>query len=156
MSSSVFYAGIDPGKSGAIVVINGAGEVVHAAAMKDLDEVLYVLRRCKTLDAYVWLEKVHAMPGQGVTSMFTFGEYFGIWWALRALKIPHEFVLPFKWMRTLGIPKKKKSESKPDFKRRLKEEAHRRFPDAKVTLQTADALLIACAVHRALVAKSYE
>lgn len=48
------------------------------------------------------LEKVHAMPGQGVTSMFTFGENFGFWKGfLAAHKVPYVLTTPQVWMKEI-------------------------------------------------------
>lgn len=137
-------AGVDPGKSGAIALLSPDSEVIDCATMDDLSELYRVLNHCQLLDAYVWVEKVHAMPKQGVVSMFNFGAYYGmVQGALGVLGVRWELVLPRAWMRGLGIPPKKKTETRPQFKRRLREEARRRFPKEKVTLATADALLIA-------------
>lgn len=86
------------------------------------------------------IEQVGAMPGQGVTSMFSFGENFG-WWQglLNGLGVPFQRVRPQEWQKGLaGLQKLKGA----DRKRRLKSLAAEQFPNAKPTLATADALLI--------------
>ena len=56
------------------------------------------------------LEHVGSMPGQGVTSMFHFGENFGfIQGVLRAYKIPFELVRPQKWKKEFSITGDKNS-----------------------------------------------
>jgi crossover junction endodeoxyribonuclease RuvC len=46
------------------------------------------------------IEQVHAMPGQGVVSMFSFGENYGkVLGVLEALFIPYEIVSPMKWKK---------------------------------------------------------
>jgi crossover junction endodeoxyribonuclease RuvC len=77
------------------------------------------------------------MPGQGVTSTFTFGEGFGkLQMALCAAKIPYQFITPLKWQKFLGCMTK-------GDKNVSKAAAQRLFPDIKVTHAIADALLIA-------------
>jgi crossover junction endodeoxyribonuclease RuvC len=58
----------------------------------------------------VVIEKVGAMPKQGVASVFTFGYGFGVWiGALAALEIPYQLVTPQAWKKLLmaGEPKEK-------------------------------------------------
>lgn len=56
------------------------------------------------------LEHVGAMPGQGVTSMFSFGENFGfIKGLLAANELPYELVRPQKWKKEFGISGKNQS-----------------------------------------------
>lgn len=57
---------------------------------------------------HAWLEQVGAMPGQGVTSMFAFGQTFGIIKGILAAKqIPMTLVTPQKWKGALKVPKDK-------------------------------------------------
>lgn len=57
-----------------------------------------------------YLEHIGAMPGQGVTSMFHFGENFGyIRGLLEAFEIPYELVRPQKWKKEFGISDKNSS-----------------------------------------------
>ena len=83
------------------------------------------------------LERVSAMPGQGVSSMFKFGTSYGF---CRALLVCHqlrfETVTPATWQRAL------KCLSKGD-KNVTKAAAQRLFPTQKVVHATADAMLIA-------------
>lgn len=96
-------AGIDPGKHGALAIIEN-GVVISAQAFPligdevdwtAIDDLLVTL----TPDLAM-IEKVGAMPGQGVTSMFSFGENVGL---LRGLltghKIPSHRVTPQAWMK---------------------------------------------------------
>ena len=56
------------------------------------------------------LEHVGAMPGQGVTSMFSFGENFGyLKGLLEAFEIPYELVRPQRWKKEFGIIGKNQS-----------------------------------------------
>lgn len=106
------YIGIDPGKSGAMAIISGDDIVVYP-----YDERLYLpaLRLCGNYDydnpsARCVLEHVGARPGQGVTSMFTFGEYFGwVKGVLEVLRIPYELVRPAKWKKEFSVTADKNS-----------------------------------------------
>lgn len=82
------------------------------------------------------LEKVHAMPGQGVTSMFTFGKGYGfLRGCLSSGGIPFDDVTPQAWQKALGcLTKGDKNVSKA--------KAQQLFPHLKITHATADALLI--------------
>ena len=128
---------IDPGKSGAMAI--KSGEEIEAIGM-DEDNYIDHLQNFSQCDVICYLEEVHAMPGQGVTSMFTFGNNFGfLRGALRALDIPTVLVRPQVWQKGLSGLKGLKNNPR---KRKLKEHASRLYPHLKPTLKTADALLI--------------
>lgn len=107
----MIYIGIDPGKDGAMALIDpeqGIEQIfpfdrkVYADA---LSEISYFPREC-----ICCLERVGAMPGQGVTSMFKFGENFGfIQGLLTAYSIPYELVTPQRWKKVFGVTKDKNS-----------------------------------------------
>jgi crossover junction endodeoxyribonuclease RuvC len=65
----------------------------------------------KTVDAdVVVIEQVHAMPGQGVTSTFTFGQAFGAVAAAADIwPCPVEFVTPAVWKKQMQVTKDKRS-----------------------------------------------
>lgn len=131
------YIGIDPGKSGGIAVITTDG-AAYAYRMPETDrDLLDLLGDIGAEVSCAMLEQVHAMPGQGVTSTFTFGRGFGkLEMALCAARIPFELVTPQKWQKALGcLTKGDKNVSKAA--------AQRLFPTLKVTHAIADALLIA-------------
>jgi len=129
--------GIDPGQSGGIVIINNDG-LVESYKMPETERDIYdLLESYKISNPIVWLEKVHAMPKQGVSSTWKFAaNYNFIRGVIIALKYPLYDVPPVKWQRALGclsggnknIPKAK---------------AQQLFPQLKITLNIADALLIA-------------
>ena len=80
------------------------------------------------------------MPGNSARSMFTFGSNYGMWLGLlAAYNIPYTQVTPAKWIRSYGSMPKAKTQRK----NHLKHLAQQRYPDLKVTLATADAILIA-------------
>lgn len=105
----MIYIGIDPGKSGAMAAIS---DLVDRKVLIQFDESVYanVLRECIPEDTRAVLEHVGAMPKQGVTSMFHFGENFGyIKGLLEAFQIPYELVRPQKWKKEFGITGDKNS-----------------------------------------------
>jgi crossover junction endodeoxyribonuclease RuvC len=95
------YLGCDPGKTGALAIINGEEVKVFP-----FDEAVYrdEVEALSGQECICCLEKVGAMPGQGVTSMFHFGENFGmIQGILIANRIPFELVTPQKWKKEFSI-----------------------------------------------------
>ena len=74
------YIGVDPGGSGAAVIINREGQILDeirftAATPHDIAD--WFREWTEDEDAQAILEKVHAMPKQGVSSTFKFGQSFG-------------------------------------------------------------------------------
>lgn len=98
--------GVDPGKLGGLAAIDAAGDVVRVENMPAHEaDVLTFFRDMRAGDPHVFaaLEHVHAMPKQGVSSVFTFGMgYGGLRMALVACTIPFEEVTPMKWQKSLG------------------------------------------------------
>jgi len=128
--------GIDPGLSGGIGFNDG--NTGWAYPMPETERDIYdLLADHKAYSPKAFIELVHAMPGQGVSSMFKFGQHYGMLRAfLIALQIPFETVTPQKWQKTLGcLTKGDKNVSK--------RKAQELFPDIKVNHKIADALLIA-------------
>lgn len=144
----MIYIGIDPGKDGAMAVIS---EYKTSVALFDmtvyknyLDEMVWYgepLRCC--------LERVGAMPGQGVTSMFKFGENYGfIQGLLIAYSIPYELVTPQKWKKEFQITGDKNS-SIAVCKRLFPDVSLRRTDRCKKDHDgMAEALLLACYAQR--------
>lgn len=91
--------GIDPGQTGAVAFIDQYGALVEdcpdsPAAMADMIRI-----RMPNIQ-HAFLERVHSMPGQGVSSTFKFGTNFGIWQGiLGALHIPMTFITPQEWKK---------------------------------------------------------
>lgn len=99
------YIGIDPGKNGGIAVISDNGDIIslHTFSEETIVEVLHNHKDCKCI-----LEKVNAMPGQGVVSMFNFGMNFGfIQGVLKSNEIPFELIPPQKWKKEFSVTKDK-------------------------------------------------
>lgn len=101
------YIGVDPGKKGSLALLeNGAVSIFPFSE----DTYIDVLSKVDPRAAVCCLEHVGAMPGQGVTSMFHFGENFGfIQGVLRAYRIPFELVRPQKWKKEFSITGDKNS-----------------------------------------------
>jgi crossover junction endodeoxyribonuclease RuvC len=142
--------GIDPGKSGGIAYsVDG---VFQAWPMPRTEHDIARLLNDMHFkgETHCFIEKVHAMPGQGVTSMFTFGRGYGfLRGCLTALKVPFEEVPPKTWQKALGCL------SKGD-KHVPRGKAQQLFPGHKITLKTADAYLICEYGRRQLERKSYQ
>lgn len=106
----MIYIGIDPGKSGAICVIDPSLVLFSdKITFRAFSEGVYadVLRHISgnglRQDCFCIVEKVHAMPKQGVSSMFNFGANFGfIQGLLTAFRIPFQLVDPRTWTKSFG------------------------------------------------------
>jgi crossover junction endodeoxyribonuclease RuvC len=113
-----FIIGCDPGASGAIAILEDDGKLVHVFDMPSVEivsngkakrrvspEMLAAeLRLYADQGAVAVVEQVNAMPGQGVTSMFAFGQAFGIVLGVMAgLAIPCQTVTPSKWKKDLKL-----------------------------------------------------
>ena len=108
-----YRIGIDPGATGAIVVMEDDFRLIEWAHMPVMKvgsairvngaEVAQMLRDFDCGNAY--LEQVGAMPGQGVASMFNFGHSAGtIAGVLAAMSIAVTLVTPQSWKKRAGIP----------------------------------------------------
>lgn len=116
--------GIDPGFSGGIVIINDTKIISHSMPIikskkasgkqyktLDADSISNLLKPLK--DAIIVVETVHAMPGQGVTGMFNFGQSYGtIIGIASGLSIPIEYVTPQTWKKHYNIIGKDKDASR--------------------------------------------
>lgn len=104
--------GIDPGISGAIVVLEDGQPIewlrmpstkLASSSRVNGAELAAFLRGF--LHVHCYLERVGAMPGQGVTSMFTFGHSAGVVeGVLGGLCIPFTMVTPQTWKKHAGLP----------------------------------------------------
>lgn len=141
-----YYIGIDPGAKGAIAVISHRMRVVTLEDYPANEiELAKIYRRELTPDRdyLACIEKAHAMPKQGVKSMFSYGGNFNQWkMGLAMLEIPFREITPQAWMKGL-IPK-------GADKQRHVDEAQRLFPQVELYGKMggkkdgrADALLIA-------------
>ena len=144
----MIFVGVDPGKNGAVAAVDAQGSVlgisrfVHAETEGRI--ALIILDFVAELDAdeikAATIERVGAMPRQGVVSMFTFGRVYGEAWAgLLASQCRTFAVTPSTWQRDLYLPKR---DCVTNHKRALKQEAETRF-GRKLLLAEADAVWLA-------------
>ena len=116
--SEMTTIGIDPGLSGAVAFIFEDGSLrVHdmptfslkrnGKTKREIDAVQLatLLHQGANDDVVVWLEQVGSMPGQGVSSVFAFGQAFGISKGIvAALGYPLNLVTPQVWKKALRVP----------------------------------------------------
>ena len=118
--------GIDPGLSGAIAILEKK-KVISLFDMPVMSEgkknkkqlnsaqLVNIIRENTSGDEEiaVVVEQVNAMPGQGVTSMFNFGQTFGaIKGVCAALNLPIFFVRPSKWKKYFELINSSKDSSR--------------------------------------------
>ena len=149
--------GIDPGISGSICFFQD-GKIIDVMEMPTMTEgkknkkqvngaqIYYEIssriKDIKKEDIKVIIEQVSAMPGQGVTSMFNFGQSFGILKGIcSAMQLPMYFVRPAKWKKYFNLINSEKDASRtkaievfPNFSSEL---------SRKKDSNKADAILIA-------------
>ena len=120
--------GIDPGISGSICFLED-GKILDVIEMPTMtegkknkkqvngsqiyNEILKRFSTTKKIDIRVVIEQVSAMPGQGVTSMFNFGQSFGILKGIcSAMQLPMYFVRPAKWKKYFNLINSEKDASR--------------------------------------------
>ncbi len=120
--------GIDPGISGSICFFKDGKiiDVIEMPSMTDgkknkkqvnssqvYNEILSRIKDIEKKEIKVVIEQVSAMPGQGVTSMFNFGQSFGILKGVcSAMQLPMYFVRPTKWKKYFNLIKSEKDASR--------------------------------------------
>ena len=149
--------GIDPGVSGSICFLKD-GKILDVIEMPVMNEGKKNKKQVNGAQIYneitkkinsnpetktrVVIEHVTAMPGQGVTSMFNFGQSFGILKGVcSAMRLPMFFVRPAKWKKYYNLINSEKDASRtraieifPNFSSQLSK---------KKDSNKADAILIA-------------
>ena len=153
--------GIDPGISGSICFLDNGKilDVIEMPIMTDgkknkkqvngsqvYNEVTKRIKQFEKNQIRVVIEHVTAMPGQGVTSMFNFGQSFGILKGIcTAMQLPMYFVRPAKWKKYFNLLNSEKDASRtraieifPYFSSQL---------SRKKDSNKADAILIASFYH---------
>jgi len=120
--------GIDPGISGSISFLQD-GKIIDVIEMPTMaegkknkkqvngsqifNEISARINRLNNEDIKVVVEQVSAMPGQGVTSMFNFGQSFGILKGIcSAMQLPIYFVRPAKWKKYFNLINSEKDASR--------------------------------------------
>ena len=153
--------GIDPGISGSICFFED-GKILDVVEMPTMtegkknkrqvngsqiyNEILDRIKRIDRQNIRVIIEQVSAMPGQGVTSMFNFGQSFGVLKGIcSAMQLPMYFVRPAKWKKYFSLINSEKDASRtkaiemfPYFSSQLSK---------KKDSNKADAILIASFYH---------
>jgi crossover junction endodeoxyribonuclease RuvC len=128
--------GIDPGKSGALALVGLEEAVAYKLDNTERDIYEKLVEFAAQAD-FAFIEKVNAMPKQGVSSTFKFGQSYGfLRGILVASGIPFEYVTPAKWQRALSC-------LSGGDKNVTKGRAQELFPNLKITHAIADSLLIA-------------
>ena len=153
--------GIDPGISGSICFLDYGKilDVIEMPIMTDgkknkkqvngsqvYNEIIKKIKQFEKNQIRVVIEHVSAMPGQGVTSMFNFGQSFGILKGIcTAMQLPMYFVRPTKWKKYFNLLNSEKDASRtraieifPYFSSQL---------SRKKDTNKADAILIASFYH---------
>ena len=153
--------GIDPGISGSICFLDNGKilDVIEMPIMTDgkknkkqvngsqvYNEISRRIKQFEKNQIRVVIEHVSAMPGQGVTSMFNFGQSFGILKGIcTAMQLPMYFVRPAKWKKYFNLLNSEKDASRtraieifPYFSSQL---------SRKKDSNKADAILIASFYH---------
>ena len=149
--------GIDPGVSGSICFFKDGKilDVIEMPIMNEgkknkkqvngaqiYNEIIKRIDNTSGIRTRVVIEHVTAMPGQGVTSMFNFGQSFGILKGVcSAMRLPMFFVRPAKWKKYYNLINSEKDASRtraieifPNFSSQLSK---------KKDSNKADAILIA-------------
>ena len=120
--------GIDPGISGSICFFQD-GKIVDVVEMPTMtegkknkkqvngsqifNEISDKIKKLDRKEIKVVIEHVSAMPGQGVTSMFNFGQSFGILKGIcSAMQLPMYFVRPTKWKKYFNLINSEKDASR--------------------------------------------
>ena len=120
--------GIDPGISGSICFFQDGKitDVVEMPTMTEgkknkkqvngsqiFNEISERVKKIDKKDIKVVIEQVSAMPGQGVTSMFNFGQSYGILKGIcSAMQLPMYFVRPAKWKKYFNLINSEKDASR--------------------------------------------
>jgi crossover junction endodeoxyribonuclease RuvC len=120
--------GIDPGISGSICFFQD-GKIIDVVEMPTMtegkknkkqvngsqifNEISFRIKKLDKKDVKVIIEQVSAMPGQGVTSMFNFGQSFGILKGIcSAMQLSMYFVRPAKWKKYFNLINSEKDASR--------------------------------------------
>jgi len=120
--------GIDPGIYGSIcffekgkildviempIMTEGKKNKKQVNGSQIFNEIQKRIYKVENQDVRIVIEQVSAMPGQGVTSMFNFGQSFGILKGISsAMQIPMYFVRPAKWKKYFNLINSEKDASR--------------------------------------------
>ena len=154
-----YYLGMDPGEKGGLAVLCADGLLCSYHKMPEtaleLWQLVDKLSNSFAVDKAVieridprptvWFDKTTQQRKSSIlrSTCIIYGDYLQLHMVAIAADLDVEVVGPYDWQKFLGIEKRAKGETKVQFKRRLKMVAQDLFPDTKVTLAIADAILIA-------------
>ena len=127
----MIFIGVDPGAKGSLVALRG--DKVLLMSIFNKHEYRRIVSYCVELNVtYAVVEQVHAMPSQGVTSMFSFGENYGwIKGLLDAFEVPFVTIPPQNWKKQYDLISPKGTDKKV-IKQRSIECAKTLFPDTSL------------------------
>ncbi len=137
------FVGVDPGANGGIAMIykDECTSWRFPKDRKQLIKIIKAIKRTNRVNRIVcYIENVHAFPTDARSRAFAFGKNYGVWLGmLTAFSLCYNKVTPSTWQSHFGsLPKEKK-----DRKNKIKQIAQEHYPENKITLATADAILIA-------------
>lgn len=116
----MWFSGFDPGKTGGWATLDQSFELINYGKFDYTDDGLLMLPNrfsyaAVDVETHIFVEKVHAMPKQGVVSMFTFGYVFGqLVGGLTERNHYIHFIRPQQW-RKLVIPGSKGKQPAIDY-----------------------------------------
>ncbi len=153
------YIGIDPGANGGLACV--LEDEVEAVKMPATEKDIWTWFISRTrpafsdLNVYAVIEQIIPRPtsyfdkssGSWRASILKstcllYASYVQLRAMLVAAGIPFEVVTPQRWQKALGIRSKEKGETPTSWKNELKAKAQQLFPQEKITLATADSLLL--------------
>ena len=143
-SRSKLYVGIDPGKSGGIARFDG--DSMRAWKCPETADEMHSLLGMiagwgSTNNVTLAMEKIWARPNNATRAAFNYGVNYGKWFGvLASYKLVPEMILPTHWMKYYDM---EKGMEYSERKKWLKATAQELYPETKVTLINADAILIA-------------
>lgn len=106
----MIVVGADPGQTGALVALSGDGELadwmdmpINDGKILEAREILNWLIGLDKLE-HCFIEKVHSMPGQGVSSTFKFGRSYGaLYAAVQCVEVEIHDLTPQSWKKSMGL-----------------------------------------------------
>ncbi len=163
ITNNFYSVGVDSGRNGGICILSPSREIVAVTSMPETELGIWMWMNNTLTKTRLHgegrdtkfksvIEKVGGYIGRKSISggdrgshMFVFGRTYGaLCMSLMALDLyPFREIVPRVWQKALGISPREKDETDTSFKNRLKDRAKELYPNTKVTLPKADAILIA-------------
>ena len=153
MEKEKIYIGIDPGKNGALAMIRESKGVslIDFDLKAYIDLLSYFKSSIKSYDMFIGIERVHAMPGEGVKSSFSFGERVG---ELKGIistlgfDTNTEWILPQTWQKHINTDSNRGKKAIADSLLSLYPSADLYGPRGGLKDGRSDALGIANYIHQ--------